>query len=263
MDGSRSETSLPRQPDRKRRALVLGSAGLAVAPFGLGGCATASQPAGPARKFEPPTVRLGDRWVYREINRYNGLPLADVEVVVTSASPLTCSVARIRSDTVAGEIARPDRVQVERYADPWTVDLEPTYDLTMDFADPMPILPATLRVGEADYRKTSYTVQGYSGRYRWTQRLKAVGAERIATPAGNFDCLRVQRMIWFDYPDVFRFGSSRIDNAWYAPEVNRWVRREWTGDYKHENSLGKMGSLRREDWVRWELVSYSPAAAAG
>ena len=71
----------------------------------------------------------------------------------------------------------------------------------------------------------------------------------------------MQRTIWFDYPDVFRFNSSRIDSVWYAPEVNRWVRREWTGDYQHENSLGKLGGTRRrEDWVRWELVSYTPAA---
>lgn len=258
MDKPMIETTDPR-----RRALVLAGAGALATPalgVGLAGCATGAQPTGPVVQFEQPKVRVGDRWVYREINRYNGLALADVEVTVTAASPLTCSVRRTRSETSAGQIARPEEVQEERYAQPWTVDVEPTYDLTMDFADPMPILPASLRVGESEYRKTSYTVRGYSGRYRWTQRLKAVRVGRIATPAGNFDCLQVQRTIWFDYPDVFRSFSSRTDSAWYAPEVNRWVRREWTGDYQHENNLGKNGIRRREDWVRWDLVSYSPAA---
>lgn len=248
--------------DLQRRRLVLGAgAGVALPALGLTGCATGTGVTGPARQFEPPTVAVGDRWVYREINRYNGLPLADVEVTVTASYPLTCNVRRTRSDSTAGEILRPNSIQEERYSVPWAVDVEPIYDLTMDFAEPMPILPPSLRVGASDYRKTSYVVKGYSGRYRWTQRLKAVGAERIVTPAGSFDCLRVQRMIWFDYPDVFRFGSARVDNAWYAPEVNRWVRREWTGDYQHENSLGKMGSRRREDWVRWDLLSYQPAAS--
>lgn len=245
--------------DLRRRGLVLGAAGAALPALGLAGCATGSPPSGPVRQFEQPLVRVGDRWLYREINRYNQLPLADVQVTVTASAPLTCSLRRTRSDSTAGEIARPDAVQEERYAGPWAVDLEPTYDLTMDFAEPMPILPRSLRVGEAQYRETSYTVRGYSGRYRWTQHLKATGVERVATPAGNFECLRVQRMIWFDYPDVFRYRSARVDNVWYAPEVNRWVRREWTGDYQHENSLDKMGSRRREDWVRWDLVAYTPA----
>ncbi|MBA3479652.1 MAG: DUF3108 domain-containing protein [Lautropia sp.] len=251
-----------RGPDLRRRSLVLrGATGIALPALGLGACATGSRPSGPVREFEQPRVTVGDRWHYREINRYNQLPLADVEVTVAASSPLVCSVRRRRTDTTAGEIARPDAVQVERYASPWVVDLEPIYDLTMDFAEPMPILPASLRVGENDARKTSYTVRGYSGQFRWDQRLKAIGTERITTPAGTFDCLLVRRMIWFQYPDVFRFNSARVDNAWYAPEVNRWVRREWTGDYHHENSLDqKTGMRRREDWVRWELVSYSPAA---
>jgi hypothetical protein len=257
------KTKLILDTDLRRRGLVAGSAaGLLLPALGLAGCATRSQPSGPVREFAQPTVRLGDRWTYVEINRYNQLPLANVEVTVTALSPLTCSVRRTRSDSTAGEIARPDAVQEERYSQPWAVEVEPTYDLTMVFAEPMPILPATLRVGESDSRTTSYTVNGYSGRYRWNQRLTAAGAERIATPAGTFDCLRVQRTIYFDYPDVFRFGSSRVDNAWYAPEVNRWVRREWTGDYQHENSMDRQGTRRREDWVRWDLVAYAPASGA-
>jgi hypothetical protein len=262
MDMSRTDKANPR-----RRALVLGAgAGLALPAIGLPGCATLAPGPQDARQFEQPRVRVGDRWLYREINRYNQLPLADVEVTVTAASPLTCSVRRTRSDSTAGEIARPDALLEEVYAEPWAVDHEPTYDLAMDFADPMPLLPASLRVGESEHSKTSYTVRGYSGRYRWTQHLKALDVERVATAAGSYECLRVRRMIWFDYPDVFRFGSARIDNVWYAPEVNRWVRREWTGDYKHENSHGKLGSTRREDWVRWDMLGYEPAkvpASAG
>lgn len=254
------DTSTTDKADLQRRSLVLGgTAGLALPAIGLAGCATRSPNPELARQFEQPRVRVGDRWRYREINRYNRLALADVEVTVTATAPLTCSVRRTRSDSTAGEIARPDALLEEVYAAPWAVDHEPTYDLTMDFADPMPLLPTSLRVGETEYSKTSYTVRGYSGSYRWTQHLKALDVERIATPGGSYDCLRVRRMIWFDYPDVFRFGSARVDNVWYAPEVNRWVRREWTGDYQHETSLGKSGSRRREDWVRWDLVAYEPA----
>lgn len=254
------------KPDPGRRNLLLAGAGTLAVPIlaaGLAGCAASRRPAGPVVEFEQPRVRVGDRWVYREINRYNGLTLATVEVTVTAVSPLTCSVRRTRSDTTAGEIARPDAVLVERYAQPWVVEVEPTYDLAMDFAQPMPIVPASARIGETQTSRTRYTVPGYSGTFGWMQRLTVAGTGRIATPAGNFDCLEIERQIWFDYPDVFRFNSARVDRVWYAPQVNRWVRREWTGDYLHENSLDDLGGIRRrEDWVRWELMSYAPAAAA-
>lgn len=250
--------------DPERRSLLLAGAGTLATPMlaaGLAGCATSREPAGPAVEFEHPQVRVGDRWVYREINRYNGLRLADVEVTVTAGSPLTCNVRRTRSDTTAGEIARRDAVLVERYAQPWVVDVEPTYDLAMNFAQPMAIVPESARIGDSQTSRTRYTVPGYSGTYAWMQRLTVAGTGRIATPAGNFDCIEVERHIWFDYPDVFRFNSSRVDRVWYAPQVNRWVRREWTGEYQHENFFNDLGGVRlRDDWVRWELISYTPGA---
>jgi len=249
-------------PDR-RRMLILGTgAGLSLASIGLGGCASPPSQAASARQFESPRVGVGDRWVYRETNRYNGLPLAEVEVTVTAAAPLTCSVRRKRSDSTAGEIPRPDAVLEEVYNGPWAVGHEPTYDMTLDFSEPMPLLPQSLRVGATSHDRTRYTVSGYSGSYRWSQHLKAVAIERVATPGGSFECLRVRRRIWFEYPDVFRFGSARVDDIWYAPEVNRWVRREWTGDYQHENAMDPRGGRRREDWVRWDLLRYEPSGPA-
>ena len=258
--------SKPADTNPGRRSLLLAGAGAIATPMlagSLGGCAGARQPAGPAVEFTPPRVEVGDRWVYREINRYNGLPLGDVEVTVASAAPLSCNLRRTRSDTTAGEIARRDAVLVERDAQPWLVVVEPPYDQALDFAQPMPIVPVSARIGEAQTSRTRYTVPGYSGTYGWMQRLKVAGTGRIATPAGNFDCIEIERHIWFDYPDVFRFNSSRVDRGWYAPQVNRWVRREWTGEYQHENFFNDLGGVRlRDDWVLWELISYNPAGGA-
>ncbi len=247
----------------RRNILLAGAAGIALPALGVAGCATSPSPAASSVRFEPPRVSLGDRWVYQEINRYSRLPVSRTSVTVTAIEPvLVCSVQREPTETQAGAIARPDAPIEERYAGPWEVIHEPTYDLPLDFAEPVPLLPQALRPGETISERTSYTVPGYSGRYRWDQRLKAVGVERVTTAAGTFDCLHVQRRIFFAYPDVFRFGSSRLDDLWYASEVNRWVVREWTGDYLHENSLDRMGTRRREDWVRWELVAYEPRVAA-
>ncbi len=262
MDRSRSNLK-PGTSSGRRNLLLAAGAGIALPALGIAGCATSPPPAASSVRFEPPRVNLGDRWVYQEINRYNGLPLSRTSVTVTAKEPLlVCTVERQLTDTQAGAIARPDQPIEERYAGPWEVIREPTYDMPLDFAEPVPLLPEELRPGAALSERTSYTVPGYSSRYRWDQRLNAVGVERVTTAAGTFECLHVRRRIRFDYPDVFRFSSSRIDDLWYASEVNRWVLREWTGDYLHENSLDRIGARRREDWVRWELVAYEPQVPA-
>ena len=75
-------------PNLRRRSIVLAGAGTLAAPVlgsALVGCATPSPPAGSAVQFEQPRVRVGDRWLYREINRYNGLTMAEVEITVSEA----------------------------------------------------------------------------------------------------------------------------------------------------------------------------------
>ena len=75
-------------------------------------------------------------------------------------------------------------------------------------------------------------------------------------PAGEFDALRVERRIYFTHVDLRRSQSVRTEYLWYAPAVNRWVRREWTGQY-----IGwpVRRGVAREDWVVHLLAEYAPA----
>jgi hypothetical protein len=70
--------------------------------------------------------------------------------------------------------------------------------------------------------------------------------------------LRIVRLINFEHPDVFRYSPERTDIAWYAPQVGRWVKREWTGDYMSGGPTSLRGRTR-EDWVNWQLTAYQPA----
>ena len=100
MNMSKTDRANADRADQRRRALVLGGgAGLALPAIGLAGCATGPTNPQAAREFQPPRVQVGDRWVYRETNLYNHLPLANVEVTVTSAAPLTCSTSSTRSES--------------------------------------------------------------------------------------------------------------------------------------------------------------------
>ena len=234
-----------------RRSLIL------AAPAALlsGGCASRAVKTADAPALEPPRPRAGDRWIYRLVNRYNGAPVGELQMALTGLAPLVVAVRR--DDEFASSIRSPGVELEARYPSPWSVTVEPSYDLVLNFAAPVPMLPSVLRVGERSRAHTHYTVRGYSGKYDWQQSLRALREEVVTVPAGKFRTLVVHREIWFDYPDHFRYRSSRDDTVWYAPEVNGWVRREWTGRYRTDSVLR---GWYFEDWVRWELTAYRPAA---
>ena len=233
-----------------RRRLALG---LLAVPTGLAlaGCVAAPPRAalvtGAGAPVDAPRVRAGDRWRYVEINGFNGERVADVAAEAIEAGPRL----RIRLEDSRG---RPRGEEV--YADPWRVVVEPMYDQPQFFESPVPILPETLVPGARSRTDTAYTVPGSSGRYGWQQRLEARRWQRIRVPAGEFDTLLVQRRIWFDHPDRWRRYPHRWDLAWYAPAVNRWVRREWSGEYR---ASGRRGALMREDWIIHELIEHLPS----
>ncbi|MGE0312551.1 MAG: hypothetical protein AB7P21_13130 [Lautropia sp.] len=273
-----------RPPAGGRRRLLKGAAGAptlaglaaaGLAAAGLGGCAhrharvddgadVLSGPgAVPAFPHANPSLPSpGTRWVYAEINGYNGLALGELHVEVVSAAPLVLRHTRANRRSGAGRIAAPAGPVDARYAEPWSILVDPWFVQVLRFAQPVPLLPPTLRPGAALATDTTFTVAGDSGTYRWAQRLRALRHETVATPAGRFDCLVVEREIRFASPDPFSTDRRRRDTRWYAPEVGGWVRREWTGDYIDSGHLDDRLSRRREDWVRLELEAYLPAPVA-
>jgi hypothetical protein len=123
----------------------------------------------------------------------------------------------------------------------------------------MPVVPQGARTGLNLRSNTRYTTTPTtSSAYAWSQRLSVEGWERVTVPAGSFDALRIVRLINFEHPDVFRYSPERTDIAWYAPQVGRWVKREWTGDYMSGGPTSLRGRTR-EDWVNWQLTAYQPA----
>jgi hypothetical protein len=196
----------------------------------------------------PPRLRVGDRWRYREINQYNGIANGEVMAELVSVTPML-RVKRVHSS------GQPKTDEV--YVDAWRVVEEPSYDVPISFAQGMPLLPTPLAVGTAEHSQTYYRVAPYEREYFWSVQTKAQAWERLRVPAGDFDCLRIERLIRFSHHDTFRYSSERWDTLWYSPQVNRWVQREWSGYYIMAG--GRRGGRAREDWVRWQLLDYIPA----
>ncbi len=225
-----------------RRSFVL------AACAAVSGCAAPRWLPPPATPIGAPTVRLGDRWRYRVINRYNGSRIGDRTMEVAELAPLL----RIRV-TEPGGARLPD----ETYAAPWRVVQEPAYDEVMIFRDPAPVLPRQLAQGAGERFESAYRIAGRDAWLYWSESVDALGWERVRVPAGEFEALRVLRRIAFVHSDAFRERNERQETLWYAPAVNRWVAREWTGSY-YWPGMRRSPPLR-DDWVESQLLEYRPA----
>lgn len=231
----------------RRRLLTL--AALPLAAWLPAACTTApfaTPAAPPPERPGAPRVRVGERWRYAQIDVYSGARQAEIACEVIELAPRL----RVRLTDSRGT-PRPDEI----YADAWRVLQEPFYDFLQVFEQPVPLLPDVLAAGESSRLDTSYGVPQTPGeRYAWQQRLHAAQWERVRVPAGEFDALRIERYIRLDHPDPRRLYPVRRDRLWYAPAVNRWVRREWTGEYRGPGA--RRGAPMREDWVAWELLEH-------
>ena len=240
-------------PHPRRRALH----GLLALPawagaVGAAGCAsTAAVP--PPAGMDPlpiPTLRAGDRWTYRLIDRYNGGDLGRTRVTVTAVAPEI--VLRIEPGDGGAPLE-------ERWVRPWVALVDAGFDSTIAFESPMTVVPPAARVGQSIRETSRYRSDRSSGRLLWQQRVTVAGWERVRVPAGTFDALRVERLVQLEHPDRFRLDADRNETLWYVPQVGRWAMREWTGTFMPGAPTPRFGRAR-EDWVRWELEAWEPAA---
>ncbi len=226
---------------RGRRRLLAAGAG-AVA---LAGCAHPASVPAPAGETPAPSVRVGDRWRYALIDRYRDERFDEETVEALATEPRL----RLRVSGTDG-VARDEEI----YAGPWQVIREPGYDVPIVFVHPTPVLPWRLAVGGSARVSNAFRAAGEERALFWSEWIDALRWERVRVPAGEFVALRVLRRIAFEHPDPFRERSSREETLWYAPQVNRWVQREWTGTYFWAGM--RRDAPLRESWVLRQLIEY-------
>lgn len=251
------QSSHPSSTSRRR----LLSAAACLLPAGCAVPRFLPPPPGPVR---PPAVRVGQRWHYETIDLYRGARTGELTAEVVRAAALGATSGGTAPDAaivVALSDARGAPAGEERWARAWDVIVEPAYDVVQTFDRAMPLLPERLEPGAARTDASWYRVAESSSRLQWRQWLRAPGWERITVPAGSFDALRVERLIDFQHYDSWRQWPRRYDTLWYAPQVNRWVQREWSGEYRWPG--GRAPAIAYEDRVRWRLLDWHDPGAPG
>jgi hypothetical protein len=236
--------------DPARRALLAAAAALPA-------CGAVPPGASPSGPLPAPTVRVGDRWRYQVVERPRDRWLDEPTWEVVEVAP------EIR---IAVSSRRGGPPREERFAIAWAALAETLYGATYEFAAPVPLLPAQVGGNSGGTTSTTYVDAGSGRRRRWTQQLSAGRWERVQVPAGAFDCLRVGRVVAYEHVDENRRSATLSDTLWYAPQVNRWVQREWRGDYISAGHSGAdnapEGTQGRDEWLLWQLTAYVPAPGA-
>ena len=253
----------------------------------LAGCAaplSQAPPSGMPASVPAPEIRVGDAWTYRVRDGFTGLHRGEQREEVTA---IDGDIVTVR---ITGAIERGDGVHI--YDREWNWLRRPATNLqTFEYRPAYQAFDFPLEPGK-----------------RWRQRLIATdpedgrrfpvwidgtvqGWERVKVPAGEFDALKVERRVYFEYWEYAVRGRSQIHELeWYAPMAKHSAKREMRSRYwrliasnegvpglvlvksgRSSAGKGSRGLLRArggrdddggpryvdDDWLVYELVSYA------
>lgn len=221
------------------------AAALAVALAGAGGTAAAA----PA---------VGDTYTYRLVNGYNKEARAQVrhEVSGTGSDGIT-----IRITPDSAEAGSQHTVVVTPEGN-WLRHLVESHGQKVEyrFATAYPAYVFPLDTGKTWSVWVRANVPGEARGRNVRVDGRVMGAERIRVPAGEFDTIRIRRVV---YPgDVdFMLGQTTVtETDWYAPALGRPVRTERRSIWMDQALCGQFPPCEaRGDWDIYELVEARPA----
>ena len=235
--GSRVTTALQRNHPgiarRRRMSRIL--AVLAVA-LCLPVCAAAATP--------------GDAYVYRLVNGYNRETVGYIRHEFTQATTAQGSVVSV---TVDKPSLAQSHTEIYTADGQWLRHPLDNHGIAVDY-EFTPALPAVLT--PADGKSWSVRVNAkVPGEFRnRSVRIDGtvLGNERIRVPAGEFDTVKIRRIVYPGDAADFKSETRIVEIDWYAPALGRSVRTEtrsgWrlTACYRHCDYYG--------DWNVLELT---------
>jgi hypothetical protein len=251
----------------------------------LSGCAAPlSQvpPTGMPASVPAPQIRVGDSWTYQVRDGFTGIPRENQrnEVIKVGSEAVE----------VAGMTERGDGLQV--YDRAWNWLKRPATNLqTFEYRPAYQAFAFPLAAGKRWHERLTATDPADGRQFPvWIDGIVR-GWERVKVPAGDFDALKVERMVYFEYWEYTVRGRSEIQEVeWYAPAAKQSVKREMRSRYYSllaSNEHGAPGFLQvkggrnkggdrnrglvrarggkddggpryvQDDWLIYELASYS------
>jgi hypothetical protein len=209
--------------------------------------------AGTGAPVGPPAVNVGDTWTYRLHDGFTKIDQGTFQHVVRDVSNgrVTLEITR-RNGTGA---------EVEIYDREWNWLKRPATNLeTFEYTPAYRAFDFPLSPGKTWRAYGTAFDRELDKRYRVRIDGRVLGWERIRVPAGEFDALKVKRVVYIEkHIPMVRAQAEILEFDWYAPAVGQVVRREGTSRHLSYVYTNDHGPIYVDDgWTVAELVSYAP-----
>jgi hypothetical protein len=225
---------------------------LVVAAAALAGCAgTEYASGGPAA--EAGTYRVGDRWVYHAEDGFRAPVVWDEtrEVTASAAGAITMRV------TQKGRSV--DNTRTEQWSAPGIVTVGALFDAeTRRFTPALERYAFPLAPGKS-WNQWLDSVDQATGKGGPVNHYVRVGGwDKITTPAGTFDAIRLRVMMRLDDEEFWRYPTTCNYLVWYAPAIHGVVREEKEAQYREKGDQMDGAVAIRSQHAVVELVSFTP-----
>lgn len=160
----------------------------------------------------------GDEWIYLTQDTLTGESLSEVEVVVVDRQAGEIDVRLRVTDPRTGAV----RVGAATF-DPFWRRMPDDSDSGQGTQDSWGLRPG-LRVGDDWNYDFERPLSGGPIKMRWIGHGEALAVEPIDLPNGS--TVEAVKIEFFERPAVARYRFEMHVVEWFAPEINRYVRRE-------------------------------------
>ena len=166
----------------------------------------------------------GDIYVYRVVNGYNNETVGTLQHEVTSASATQGQAVAVTPDT--RDLGLP-RTEIYAADGQWLRHPLDSHGLATDyeFTTALPALQ-TPAAGKSWSVRVNATALPHSVRRSVRIDGDVLGNERIRVPAGEFDTVKLRRIIYAGDRGDFKTETRVVEIDWYAPALGRSVRTE-------------------------------------
>jgi hypothetical protein len=199
----------------------------------------------------------GDIYVYRLVNGYNQETVGQVryEVASVNANQMVFSVT---SDKPSMGV---ERTEIYTQDGNWLRHTLDNHGIPVDyeFAAAYPAYVFPLDVGKSWSVRANAKIPGGYGDRSVRVDGEVLGKERIRVPAGEFDTVKIRRIVYPGDAGNFRTETRIVEIDWYAPTLGRTVRNETRSNWREQFSCRRGYCDVRGDWNVFELVEVHAA----
>ena len=202
----------------------------------------------------------GDAYVYVYVNGYSREVRGHLHYRVDKTDPGSITFSVTPDQAAAGY----SRTEIYTPEGNWLLHPVESHGWKVGylFATAYPAYVFPLAAGRTWSQRVNATVHGDPRTRSVRVDGKVLRTERIRVPAGEFETIKIERVVYSGDATSAQTETRIVETDWYAPALGRAVRTERRSYWQEPSSCGRfIGCEFKGDWDLFELVEVRPASA--